>query len=158
MPRTFRILSIALALLGASAFAMAVEGGHWWTLDEVSVGPVSTMQCFGGTCAQTGFDWIGPPGSWVRWGAAAYAAGLVAALVLVTLAASLASKRNGRLAARVSVIAAGTAVAAGGLFIYTFPSLPGMVMDRGIWLYGGGVALAAAAALVALRGARRFTA
>ncbi len=75
--------------------------------------------------------------------------------MLVTLGASLASGRTGRLAARVVIVAAATAVAAGGLFIYTFPPLPGMVIDRGIWLYAGGIALAAGAALVALRGARR---
>jgi hypothetical protein len=132
MSRRYRILAIALALLGASALAMSVEG------------------------AQTGFEWLGGGGSWVRFGAAAYAAGLIAALVLVALAASLAAKRTGRLAARVAIVAAGTAVAAGGVFIYVFPPLPGMVIDRGVWLYVGGVVLAAAAGLVALRGARRF--
>lgn len=155
MRRSTRILSIALALLGASAFAIAVEGGRWWTLEEVSIGPVSTTQCFGGDCAKTGFEWMGPGGPWIRWGAATYAAGLAAAFVLITLAAALASRRTGRLAAKVSISAGATAVAVAGIFIYTFPPLPGMVMGRGIWMYGGGAALAIAAALVALRGGRQ---
>jgi hypothetical protein len=156
MSRPVRALSIALALAGASALAIAVEVGRWWSEGDISIGPVSGWRCFGGApCSRTDLGWVGGSDTWVRFGTATYAAGLVAAATLVILAAALASKRTGRLAARVVVAATLTAVVAGSVFIGAFPGLAGMHVDHGVWLYGGGVALAAVAAAVVLRAARR---
>ena len=71
------------------------------------------------------------------------------------LAAALASRRTGRLAARVVVAATLTAVVTGAAFIVGFPGMAGMHVDHGVWLYAGGVALAAVTAVVVLRAARR---
>jgi len=156
MSRPFRALSIALALAGASALAIAVEVGRWWSGDGFSIGPVSGWRCFGGApCSRTDLGWVGGSGTWVRSGTATYAAGLVGAACLVILAAAVASGRTGRLAAKVVIAAAATAAVAGGVFIGAFPGMAGMGVDHGIWLYGGGVAVAAVVAVLVLRAARR---
>jgi hypothetical protein len=156
MSRTVRVLALA----AACALAISVEGGHWWSTDEASIGPAAGAQCFGGNCEPTSLDWVGGSAGWIRWGAATHAAGMVGALVLVILAATLASRRRGRLPAKMTIAAALAAVGAGAAFVGTFPGFPGtlgMRTDRGMWLYFGGVVVAAAAAALVLR-ARETTA
>jgi hypothetical protein len=145
------LTTIAASIVAAACFSLAVHGGRWWTIGEVGVGPVSTQRCFGGTCESGTLAWAGGTEVWERAGTAAWAAGLVASLVMIALAGALAAKRGGRLAAAVAVIATLTAVVAGGVFVSQRPHLPGIEIARGVWLYGAGILVAMLAALATLR-------
>jgi hypothetical protein len=144
-----RAVAVGLALIGACALAIAVEGGRWWSMPDVSVGPAWSSHCFGGPCES--MDWVGGDGSWFRFSVASWAAGLIGAACLVGLASALASKRSGRLLAKMVIAAALAAIVAGAAFVMTFPHVPGMGVDRGVILYFGGVLLALAAAAATLR-------
>lgn len=156
MPPLRRWLTVALAIGGAVAFALAVQGSSWWTIgDDVGIGTVSSRHCFGeGGCQTTDLGWTGGSTTWVRAGAATYAAGLVAALVLVALAGSIAARSSGRLAARVAAVATVTAAVVGVAFVVTSPDVPGSSLGRGLPLFGGAVALAIATIVSALWPAR----
>lgn len=152
MSLTRRILTIVAAVVAAACFALAVQGGRWWTLgDSVGVGPVSTQRCFDGRCENTSLAWTGGSGVWVRAGTSTYAAGLVAAAVMVALAGALAARRAGRLAAGVAVVATMTAIVAGAVFVQARPAMPGLTLDRGAWLYGLGIVAALASVVSTLR-------
>jgi len=152
--RTHRIATIVLALAAASGFAIAGVGAPWWSMPDVSIGPMYSAQCFGGECQRASLDWVGGSGSWARFGVAAWGAGLIAALCLAALAAAIASKRRGALIAKMVIAAAVAATGAGVLFVSSFPGVPGMSISFGVYLYFGAVLLAVAAAVVTLRGAR----
>jgi hypothetical protein len=145
------LTTIALSLVAAACFAMAVHGGRWWTIGEIGVGPVSTQRCFDGACESGSLAWASGSEVWERAGTATWAAGLVASLVLVALAGALAARRAGRLAAGMAVVATFTAIAAGGVFISQRPPIEGVQIARGVWLYSAGIVLALAAALAAMR-------
>ncbi len=152
-----RIATVILALGAASAFAIAGAGLPWWSMSDVSIGPTYSMRCFGGDCERIALDWVGDP-SWSRFGVATWAAGLIAAACAIVLAAAVASRRTGRLAAKVTIMSASCATAAGGAFVGTFPGDGGMTTgmrhDLGGYLYFAGVLLAVIAAMVALRSSR----
>ena len=142
------------ALAAAACFALAVQGGRWWTIGEHAVGPTSSQRCFAGNCERAPLDWTGGTEVWKRAGIATWTAGMVAALVLVALAGALAARRRGRLGAAVAVVATMTAVVAGAVFLQYRPSMPGMAMDRGVYLFGGAIIAALAAAVSVLRATR----
>ena len=152
-----RIATVVLALGAASALAIAGAGLPWWSMTDVAIGPTYSARCFGGDCERISLDWVGDP-SWSRFGVATWGAGLIAAACAVVLAAAVASRRTGRLAAKVSIMSAVCATAAGGAFVGTFPGDGGMTNgmrhDLGGYLYFAGVVLAVTAAVLALRGAR----
>jgi len=143
-------VAIVAALAGAAGLALAVEGGRWWMIGDVGVGPIGTQRCFGGDCQPGGLRWAGGSDLWERAGVATYTAGLVAALVLVILAGAVAAGRTARLPAVVSVVAIATAAGAGALFVTTRPELPDGEVARGIWLFGGALIAAAVAAAATL--------
>jgi len=150
--RIVRIIIVLLALGAASSLAVAVEGTRWWSRPEVSIGPASSSQCFGGECQRASLDWVPDvDGTWIRIGVATWGAGLVSAACAIGLAAALASKRGGRLLARMMIAAALAAAIVGVLFIAKFPGVPGMSLDAGALLYFGGVIVAALLAITTLR-------
>jgi branched-subunit amino acid ABC-type transport system permease component len=86
---------------------------------------------------------------------ATWAGGLVSMLALVVLAAAVAAGRVPRLAARTSIVAVATATLAGIAFIVQFPSVPGMGVDRGIWLFVVAILAGIAAPVLVLRASRQ---
>lgn len=147
---------VVLALLAASAFAVSVQAGRWWSMDAggVEIGPFGSRNCFGGACRPTSLTWVGGSERWARMGVAAWAAGLLCMLVLLGIAAAVAAKRNPRLLAQMGLVSIATAVAAGIGFIALFPGMEGAGFDRGVWLYVGAVVLGTVAAVGVLRRAR----
>src|SRR6185295_3752952 len=86
-----RWLLVAVALVGASGFALSVQGGRWWSIGDVSIGPLGARSPFGGL---GGFSWAGGSARWERFGTATFAAGLIAMFVLVIVAGALAARRT----------------------------------------------------------------
>ena len=142
---------IALALLSASAFALSVQGGRWWSVMNVEIGPFGSRRCFGNECGPAGLGWVGAGEGWSRLGMATWAGGMVSMAVLVVLAAALAAKRVPRLVAKLALSAIATATLAGALFAAKFPGVDGAGIDRGLPLFGVAIALGAASAILTLR-------
>jgi hypothetical protein len=144
---------IAASLLAASGFALSVQGGRWWSIGDIAVGPFGARSPFGGL---GGFSWAGGGARWERFGNATGAAGLIAMFVLIVVAGALAAGRVPRLAARTAVVAIATAALVGTGFVTARPhnGLP-FDVDRGIWLFAGAVVVGALAAAGVLRAARR---
>lgn len=152
MSSTRRIVTLIVALAAAGCFALAVQGGRWWTVGEHSIGTTSSRQCFGdGACQRASMAWTGGRDVWLRAGFATKAAGTVAMVVMLALAGALAAKRRGKLAAQVALIATMTAIVAGALYQQYRPSLPGMEVGRGTYLFGLAIIAALGAAIATLR-------
>lgn len=147
-----RWLIIVLALVAATAFALSVWAGRWWSVGgSVEIGPFGSKQCFGGECRPANLGWVGGSERWMRMGMATWAGGLIAMFVLMIVAGAVAARRRPILAARTALVAIGTAVIAGVLFIVQFPGVDGSTVDRGLFLFVGAVVLGVAAAIGALR-------
>jgi len=144
-----RWLLVAAALVGASGFALSVQGGRWWSIGDVSIGPLGARSPFGGL---GGFSWAGGSARWERFGTATFAAGLIAMFVLIVVAGALAAKRTPRLAAKTAVVAIATAALVGTAFVVARPDngLP-FALDRGAALFAGAVIAGAIAAAGVLR-------
>ncbi|MCB9571594.1 MAG: hypothetical protein H6709_05840 [Kofleriaceae bacterium] len=155
MTRRLRWTSIGLALVGAALLAIAVQAGRWWSVagGDVTIGPLSSRTCMGGTCRDVGLGWLAGSGLWLRAGMATYGGGLIAGFALTAMAGALAAGRAGTLAAGSALVAVFTVTVAAAIFIATAPALPGMGLARGVWLFGAGVVVSAGvAALVIKRG------
>lgn len=150
-----RWLIVAAAILAASAFALSVHGGAWWSIQvegaSVQIGPFNSQRCFGGKCAPAGLGWIGANERWLRIGVATWAAGLIAMLVMLALAGGVAAKRVPTYIAKSALGAIAAAILAGGAFIALFPGLPQASISRGVFLYVGALALALFASISVLR-------
>jgi hypothetical protein len=144
-------MTIGIALAGAVLLAIAVQGTRWWEVGDVTIGPVSSHRCFSGECRVVGLEWLGGGTGWARLGQATYVAALLAALLAVIVAGALAAKRVVRIAAKSGLVAAGTALVAGALFLAMFPGAEGASLGHGVWMYAGGAALAIAAHVMLLR-------
>ncbi len=146
-----RWLVVALSVLAAVALTMSVQGGQWWSVGDVEIGPRGSTQCFtADDCRPAGLGWLGAGERLERTGIAAWAAGLIAALVLVILAAGVASRRVPKLAARTALVALATVVAVSSWFVVQLPSV-GVSIDRGLYLLGAGVILGGVAAVMVVR-------
>jgi hypothetical protein len=142
-----RWIVVALALVAASAFAVSVQAGRWWTIGDAEIGPFGAHTDFGGPMNLARFA---SSDRWGRFGIATWAGGLVAMFVLVVLAGAIAAKRVPRLAAKTALIAIATATLAAIAFYLGFPSeLPGAV-DRGVPIFGAGIVFGLAAAIAVL--------
>ncbi len=146
-----RWIIVAIALVAASAFAVSVWAGRWWSIGDVEIGPFGSKQCFGGDCRPTSLTWVGGSERWMRMGMATWAGGLISMLVLMIVAAAVAAKRVPRLAARTALVAIGTAMITGIAFIAQYPGVDGASVDRGLWLFACAVVLGAVAAISVLR-------
>jgi len=155
MSSTRRIVTLIVALAAGACFALSVQGGHWWTVGEHTIGPVQSERCFQGSgCEKTDLAWTDGSDAWARAGVATWAAGMVAMVVMLALAGALAAKQRGRLAAQVALIATMTAIVAGALFQQLHPTGPivhGMALARGSYLYGVAIVAALGAAIATLR-------
>ena len=147
-----RWLLVAGAIAAAAGFALSVQGGQWWSISDVTVGPLGAHSPFGGL---GGLSWTGASARWERFGAATFGAGLIAMFVLIVVAGALAAKRIPRLAARTAIVALMTATVVGGAFVATRPGGLPFAVDRGIWLFFGAIVVGAATAIGVLRLARR---
>lgn len=146
-----RWIIVALALLAASAFAISVQAGRWWSVGQVEIGPFGSRQCIDGECHPTSLSWVGGTERWARTGVATWAGCLIAMIVLLIVAGAVAAKRVPRLAARTALVAITTAMLAGGAFIAQFPGVSGAAVDRGVFLFGAAIVVGAAAAIGVLR-------
>lgn len=144
-----RWLTILLALGSAAAFAMSVQGGRWWTIGEAEVGPFGAKRCFDGECVPAGLAWLGVDERWIRIGMATWAAGLIAAFVLVVMAGGVAAKRIPRLAAKTALVSIGTATLVGGILFAQFPrdTFQDTEIGRGAWLFLAAIVIGTAAAI-----------
>jgi hypothetical protein len=140
---------VALALVAASAFALSVQAGRWWSIGDVEIGPFGSRSPFGGPGE---LSWAGGSARWERFGVATWAGGLIAMFVLVVLAGAVAAKRVPRLAAKTALVAIGTAGLAGIAFIAARPDngLP-FAMDRGVVLFAVAVVAGVLGVLGVLR-------
>jgi hypothetical protein len=147
---------VALAVLAASAFALSIQDGHWWSMGEVTIGPFGAHHCFGGDCRATGLAWIGASEFWMRTAIATGSAGLLAAGLLVLVGAGAAAGRVPRLVARMALVAVATAAVAGGYFFTAFPGIgpAHAAVGRGVLLFALAIPLGAAAGLLVVRAAR----
>ncbi len=146
-----RWITIALALLGAGGFALAVEGGQWWTVAGVPIGPFGSVNCFDGDCHPTNLDWVGGSSLWQRSATATTAAGLIAMVLLIAMAGTVASRRIPRQLAKLVLVSIVTAIGAGIAFIVQLPALPGTSIDRGLPTFAIAIVVGAVAAIRLLR-------
>ena len=152
MRPALRWLCALLGLAGAGAFALAVQAGKWWSIaGVVEIGPYRSWQCFKGECVPAGMSWINGSAQWERFGIATWAAGLVGALVLVLLGATIAAGRVPRLLAKMALVSVWTALVASSLFVAKFPGVEGANLDRGALLYIAAMVLGATVAISTLR-------
>jgi hypothetical protein len=144
-----RWVVVALALMAASAFALSVQAGRWWTIAEVEIGPSGSRSPFGGL---SDLSWTGGSVRWARFGVATWAAGLLAMLVFVVIAGAAAARRVPRLAARTSLVAIATATLAAIGFVATRPDngMP-FALGRGVALFVVAVVAGVIAATRVLR-------
>jgi hypothetical protein len=140
---------VALALVAASAFALSVQAGRWWTIGDVEIGPFGSLSPFGGPGS---LSWAGGSARWERFGVATGAGGLIAMLVLLVVAGAVAAHRVPRLAARTALVAITTASLAAVGFVVTRPDngLP-FELGRGVVLFAAAVVLGVVAAVRVLR-------
>jgi hypothetical protein len=145
----YRWFVVVLALVAASAFALSVQAGQWWSIGEVKLGPFGSRSPFGG---QSDLAWAGGTVRWARFGMATWAAGLIAMFVLVIVGGGAAARRVPRLAAKTSLVAIATASLAAIGFIAARPE-NGMPFspDRGMVLFGVAVIAGLVAAVRVLR-------
>ena len=148
----YRWSVVALALVAASAFAVSVQAGRWWSIGDVEIGPFGSRSPFGGA---GDLSWAGGSARWERFGVATWAGGLIAMFVLVVLAGAVAAHRVPRLAAKTALVAIATATLAGSAFLATRPvnGLPFSV-DRGVVLFAAAIVAGVAGAVGVLRAAR----
>jgi hypothetical protein len=140
---------VALALAAASAFALSVQAGRWWSISGVEIGPFGSRSPFGGAGT---LSWAGGSARWERFGVATGAGGLIAMFVLVVLAGAVAANRVPRLAAKTALVAIATAGLAGIAFVATRPEngLP-FAIGRGMVLFAVAVVAGAIAGVCVLR-------
>jgi hypothetical protein len=143
-----RWIVVALALAAASAFALSVQGGRWWLIGDVELGPFGSHSPFRGAGS---LSWAGGGVRWQRFGMATGAAGLIATLVLVAMAGGLAANRIPRLAARTALVAIATAALVGLGFVAMRPDGFAFVAGRGLALFAAAVVAGTCAAIAVLR-------
>ena len=146
---------IALALASASAFALSVQAGRWWSIGDVEIGPFGSRSPFGGA---GDLSWAGGSARWERFGIATWAGGLIAMVVRVVLAGAVAANRVPRLAAKTALVAIATAGLAAVGFIVARPDngLP-FSIDRGVILFAAAVVTGVIGAVSVLRSPPRAT-
>lgn len=141
---------MGLALIAASAFALAVQTA-WWKVAEVTVGPFGSRHCFGGECRESGLAWIGGTDLWMRAAVASRGAGYIAMFALVFLAGAVAAKRTPVLVARMSIVAIITALATGIYFFVAFPGLKEASLGIGVFCFFAAAVVGMAAAIIVAR-------
>jgi hypothetical protein len=147
MRPVIRLAVVVLALVAAAAFSLSVVAGVWWSIGPVEIGPKGTSHCFGGA-EHCGLQWVGAAQKWPTLGIGTWGAGLVASFGLILVAALVAGKRQPRMIAKSTLVAIVMAIVMGVMFFVGFPDLQGSGIDRGVLLYGIGIAFGVAATVV----------
>src|ERR1700733_9315566 len=99
-----RWLFAAISLLAAMLFATAVWAAPWWINGEVTIGPFGARHCFGGACRPAGLSWVGGTDLWMRSAIATGAAGVLAMLTSLAVAAGFVARREPVLVSKVSLV------------------------------------------------------
>ena len=141
-----------LALVAASAFALSVQAGRWWSIGDVEIGPSGSRSPFGGL---GDLSWAGGSARWERFGVATWAAGLIAMFILVVLAGAVAANRVPRLAAKTALIAIATALVVAIAFVASRPDngLP-FALGRGLAWFAVAVLTGGVSAIFVVRARR----
>jgi hypothetical protein len=144
---------VASALVAASAFALSVQAGRWWSIGDVELGPFGSRSPFGGA---GDLSWAGGSARWERFGVATWAGGLIAMFVLVVLAGAVAANRVPKLAAKTALVAIATAGLAAIAFVAARPDngLP-FAIGRGVGLFVAAVVAGVIGVVGVLRSAPR---
>lgn len=150
-----RWIIVVLALAAATAFAISVQTGRWWSVGDVEIGPFGSKHCFDGDCRPASLSWVGGTSRWARTGMGTWAGGILSALVLAVMAAAVASRRVPKLAAKTALVSIATTLVAGALFIAQYPGVQGAGVDRGIPIFAAAIVLGAIVALLVLRASIR---
>ena len=146
--------TIALLLLVAFGFAVAVQALAWWHIGSAQLGPIESRSCFGGPCRVQNLSWTTGSGFWMRMGYATYAGGLLASFIAVMCAAGIAAKRVPALLGKMLMVSVVTAVVPAALFVTGLPRLGETSLAIGVPVFFASVVLGALAALSVFRAAR----
>jgi hypothetical protein len=146
-----RWIIVMFALVAATAFAISVQTGRWWSVGDVEIGPFASKHCFDGECRPASLGWIGGSARWARTGMGTWAGGLFSALSLCIVAAAVASRRVPKLVAKMALVSIATTLVAGVLFIAQFPGVAGAGPDRGLVLFAIAIVIGAMIAISVLR-------
>lgn len=117
-------------------------------MGEISIGPFGSRACFEEQCRDA---FVGGSARWIRTGIAAGASGLLSMFILTILAAGVASKRVPKLAAKTALVSVITSLTVGALFIAQRPSIPGVTMERGFYLFIAAIVVGIATTITVLR-------
>lgn len=134
---------VAAAVATAMLFASSVWLGRWWSVGEVTIGPLGSHNCFAGECRGGGLSWIGGTDLWMRSGIATGAAGLIAMVLLLGMAGGFAVARTPKLLAKMMVSTLVAAIACGAYFVAKFPGVDGASLSLGFYLFAAGLVAAA---------------
>lgn len=156
-----------VVVLGLGAGLLLLIGGFtmgWWTYAdgelEVAIGLREARMCRPGqsdrACSAVSLQRLisGDDVRWLRAGTGSYAVAWMAAMLSLAMAGLRAAGKASRLLARTGLVAAVSAGVVGALFVAWAPADVAREAGYGMGLYFGGAALAAACAVLGLRGAR----
>jgi hypothetical protein len=150
-----RWLFAAISLLAAMIFATAVWAAPWWTNGEVTIGPFGARHCFGGACRPAGLSWVGGTDLWMRSAIATGAAGVLAMLTSLGVAAGFAARREPVLVAKMSLVTIACAIACAAYFVMKMPELQGTAIGAGLILFAVAIVIGSVTPLAVLRRRRR---
>jgi hypothetical protein len=154
-----------LSVLGLAAGVSLLLGSmvmSWWSYADdgltVSIGLHEAQMCRDDqgedACKAVPLQRLSSSGSvdWLRAGTGSYAAAWMAAILSLAMAGMAAAGKRSSLLIRTALVAAASAAVVGGLFLVWVPADLARQADLGMALYFVGAALAAACAILALRG------
>ena len=154
-----------LSVLGLVAGVSLLLGGlvmSWWSYADggltVSIGLREAQMCRADqgadACTAVALQRLSSSDSvdWLRAGTGSYAAAWMAAILSLAMAGMAAAGKRSPLLTRTMLVAAASAAVVGGLFLVWVPADLARQPDVGMALYFAGAVLAAACAILALRG------
>jgi hypothetical protein len=153
-------LIIALTALAAAALLMV--GGltaSWWVHasqgTRSSIGLREARLCGSLGCTDAPLGKIDQNDSWIRTGAASYAAALLAGGLLLAVSVTVALRRQRSLLTQTTLVALVCASLAGLAFVWLAPGDPGMSAGYSMFAYFAGVIAGALGCVLAQRSLRR---
>ena len=149
-----RWITVGLALLAASGFAMSVQTA-WWAMSSVLIGPFGTRNCPGGADS-CGFSWLGAENDlFMRSAVATKAGGYIAMFIYIMIAGAVAAKRTPALLSKAGIVAIFTATVAAVTFFVYFPGSFGEpTLGPGPFMFAAGIVAGVTASVLVLRAQR----
>jgi hypothetical protein len=151
-----------IALIALVAAALLMVGGltaSWWVHasegTRSSIGLREARLCGSVGCTDAPLGKIDQKNSWIRTGAASYAAALFAGGLLLAVAMSVALRRQRLLLTQTTLVAVACAGLAGLAFVWLAPGYPGMSAGYSMFAYFAGVIAGGFGAVLAQRSQRR---